>query len=198
MNYKSFAPYNNKPPYYNKNFKPYYDIGQGIPKLNPHNMTVQDIFRTPHLMLQEHRHDYAGMANDALKGIQANSELSKMYFSDINIKRLQKMIKKEIYKRTNGTFRLDVDQDPSNLFIYMRATYMEHARFLPRQIIRQVKRLNEKVISEITPGMITEIRQYYGYLKEINKPLDPIPLPINVNNAGRQTLPSITTTFGID
>ncbi len=53
-----------------------------------------------------------------------------------------------------------------------------------------------KVVDEILPGIMTNIRQEYGYLKEINKPLTPIPLPQNVNNAGRQQLPSITTTFG--
>ena len=45
--------------------------------------------------------------------------------------------------------------------------------------------------------MITEIKQTYGYIKEINEPIKPIPRPMNVNNAGRKTLPSITTTYGI-
>jgi len=80
----------------------------------------------------------------------------------------------------------------------MRAVYLEYARNLPTQVIRQTKRLNMKVVDEIVPGMLTEIRQHYGYLKEINKPITPIPRPLNVNNKGRRTLPSITTTFGID
>ena len=43
--------------------------------------------------------------------------------------------------------------------------------------------------------MITEIKQFYGYLKEINEPLKPIDRPINVNNAGRKTLPSLTSVW---
>jgi hypothetical protein len=78
----------------------------------------------------------------------------------------------------------------------MRAVYLEHARYLPGEIVRQIKRLNQKIVSEITPGIITSIRQDYGYLKEINKPLTPIPRPMNVNNAGRRALPSITTSYG--
>jgi len=198
MNYQNYASYSNKPAYYGKLDHAYYDRGQGIPKMDENNITVQDFYRTPFLFLQEHRKNYNNMGVTAMKGIQINSELSKLFFSDRNIKRIQKMIRKEVYRRTNGEFRLDVDQELRDLFIAMRAVYMEHARFLPNQIVRQVKRLNLKVIDEIVPGMITEIKQEYGYLKEINKPLTMIPLPLNANNAGRRTLPSVTTVLGMD
>lgn len=198
MNYQNFSQFDTRPPYYSRPNEAYYDRGEGVPPINETNMTVQDIFRTPFLFLQEHRKDYKNMSSTALKGIQTKSELSKLFFSDKNIKRLQKKIAKEIFVRTKGEFRLDADQDLKKLFIAMRAVYMEHARFLPGQIVRQVKRLNQKVVDEIVPGMITEIRQEYGYLKEINKPLEPIPRPMNVSNAGRRVLPSITTTWGVD
>lgn len=198
MNYQNFASYSNIPPYHGKKYHAQYDRGQGVPKIDENNLTVQDMYRTPFLFLQEHRKNYNNMATTALKGIQINSELSKLFFSDKNIKRIQHMIRKEIYRRTNGEFRLDIDQELRDLFIAMRAVYMEHARFLPNQIVRQVKRLNLKVIDEVVPGMITEIKQEYGYLKEINKPLTMIPLPLNANNAGRRTLPSVTTVLGFD
>lgn len=198
MNYQQFADYNNKPAYYKRTNETYYDEGQGIPQLTSNNMTVKDLFLTPFLFLQEHRQDFNGMAETALRGVQTNSELSKLFLSDRNIQRIQKLIKKEVFKRTNGKFRLDIDQEQRDVFIAMRAVYMEHARFLPGEIVRQVKRLNKKVVSEILPGIITEIRQHHGYLQEINKPLEPIPLPINVNNAGRRTLPSVTRALGME
>lgn len=197
MNYQNFAGYSDKPPYYGKEFQAYYDEGQGVPKMNKNNMTVQDIYRTPFLFFQDHHTDFWDMSRTALKGIQCQSELSKLFFSDENMKRLQRMIKHSVYKRTNGQFRLDIDQDQFKLFIVMRAVYMENARFLPGQIVRQVKRLNMKVIDEVLPGIMTEIRQEYGYLKEINKPLDPIPRPVNVNNAGRNQLPPLSSAWGI-
>jgi hypothetical protein len=196
MNYQNFATFDNRPPMYGREAEAFYDRGSGIPVMNDNNMTVQDIYRTPFLFLQEHRKNYTNMATTALKGIQSESELSKLFFSDDNIKRIQKMIRREVFRRTNGEFRLDVDQDLTELFLAMRAVYMEHARFLPGELIRQCKRLNEKVVNEQAPAMLTNIRQEYGYLKEINKPLNPIPRPINVGNAGRRTLESITTTFG--
>ena len=198
MNYNNFAKYSNIPPKYGKPHEAFYDTGTGVPPINDSNMTIQDIYRTPFLFLQEHRKNYGNMASTALKGIQSESELSKLFFSDENFKRLQRLIRREVHKRTAGQFTLEVDQEQRDMFIAMRAVYMEHARFLPGQIVRQVKRLNLKVIDEILPGMITEIRQHWGYLKEINKPLRPIERPMAANNAGRRQLPSITTTWGID
>jgi len=197
-NYQGYASFTTTPPKFSKPHEAFYDDkGTGVPTLDENNMTIQDIYRTPFLFLQEHRKNYSNMASTALKGIQSESELSKLFFSDENFKRLQKKIKKEIFNRTNGQFRLEADQEQRDLFISMRAVYMEHARFLPGQIVRQVKRLNQKVVDDIVPGMITEIRQHYGYLKEINKPLTPIPRPQNMSNAGRRTLPSITTVWGV-
>lgn len=196
MNYQDFAAYSNRPPEYGKGLShAYYDRGSGVPQLNANNMTIQDIYRTPFLFLQSHQNNYGDMADVALKGIQSNSDLSKLYFSDDNMKRLQRNIKREVFKRTNGQFRLDIDQDENDLFIVMRSVYMEHGRFLPNQIIRQIKRLNEKVIDEVVPGILVNVKQYHGYLKEINKPLDPIPLPLNVGRAGRKTLPGLSTIF---
>lgn len=197
MNYQSFAQYEDKPPYYGKEYDAQYDRGSGVQKINVNNMTNQDIFRTPFLLLQEHRKNYKNMAEYALKGIHTDSELGRLYFSDENIKRVQRMIRKEVYKRTGGQFKLEIDQAQRDLYFAMRAVYAEHCRFLPGQIVRQVKRLNQKVVDETVPGMITEIRQHYGYLKEINKPLEPIDRPVNVSNAGRLTLPSITTVLGL-
>lgn len=195
-NYQNFSEFTTKPPGYAKQQRAFYDRGTGIPKITDTNMTIQDIYRTPFLFIQEHRKNYPNMAKTALKGIYTSSDLSNIFFSDENFKRLQRKIKKAVFDRTNGEFRLEDDQEQRDLLIVMRAVYLEHARYLPGQTVRQVKRLNQKVVDEVLPGMLTEIRQYWGYLKEINKPLDPIMRPINTSNAGRLILPSVTTTFG--
>jgi hypothetical protein len=193
----SYASFDQAPPFQGRENEAFYDEGQGVPVVNTTNMTIQDIYRTPFVFLQEHKKNYKNMAPVALKGLQANSELSKMYFSDKNMKRLQRLIKKEVLNRTHGKYRLDVDQEQKDLLIAMRAVYLEHCRYLPGQVVRQIKRLNLKVVDTIVPSMITEIKQYYGYLDDINNPIKPIMRPINVNNAGRKTLPSVTTTFGL-
>ncbi len=109
--------------------------------------------------------------------------------------RIQKKIKEEVYKRTNGQYTLDEDQDESDLMIVMRAIYLDKCKNLNEQPIRQVKLLNQQTVDYIVPDMITNIKQYFGYVKDINKPLTPMMRPMNVNNAGRKLLPSITTLW---
>ena len=124
-----------------------------------------------------------------------NSELLSTFFSNNNIERIQTKIKKEINDRTNGKYVVDVDQDVEDLLIIMGHIITQHGQFLPTKIVKQVKTLNNKVVDYVTPDMINEISQNYGYQQDINKPLQPMMRPMNVNNAGRKTLPSITTIW---
>ncbi len=196
MSYQNHAIFDNAPPLLGYTNEPFYDRGQGIPQMNANNMTVQDIYRTGFLLTADNRRDFKNMAPVALQGIQSNSELSALFFSDENMKRLQRQIKAEVFRRTKGVFRLDVDQEARELFLVMRSTFLEQARFIPGEIVRQVKRLNAKVIIDTVPGIITAAKSDLGYLKEINKPISPIDRPICASNRGRKVLPSVCTTFG--
>ncbi len=134
-------------------------------------------------------------ARQATQGFFEKNEITKIFFSDENMSRIQKKIKEEVYKRTNGQYTLDEDQDESDLMIVMRAIYLDKCKNLNEQPIRQVKLLNQQTVDYIVPDMITNIKQYFGYVKDINKPLTPMMRPMNVNNAGRKLLPSITTLW---
>jgi energy-converting hydrogenase A subunit M len=90
---------------------------------------------------------------------------------------------------TKGKVRIQVDQDENDLILAMRANFFEHARHLPDNIVRQTKELNDKTIEYIMPDVMTRIKQQYGYMKDINKPLDPIARPVNVHN-GKNILSS--------
>jgi hypothetical protein len=134
-------------------------------------------------------------ARQATQGLIEKNEITTIFFSDENMKRIQKKIKEEIYKRTNGQYKLDEDQDDSDLMIVMRALYLDKCKNLPQQTVRQVKILNQYTVDYIVPDMITNIKQYFGYVNDINKPLTPMMRPMNVNSAGRKLLPSITTLW---
>jgi len=138
----------------------------------------------------------SGLSTLALHGTLEDNDVSRLFFSNENVKRLQNKIKREIYNRTEGKYKIEVDQDINELTIVMRAMYFEYSKNLPRHIVTQVKRLNELVVEHVVPDMITNIKQYFGYLRDINEPLKPISRPINVNNAGRRSLPSVTSTWG--
>jgi hypothetical protein len=134
-------------------------------------------------------------ARQATQGLFEKNEITTIFFSDENMKRIQKKIKEEIYKRTNGQYKLDEDQDDSDLMIVMRALYLDKCKNLPDQTVRQVKILNQYTVDYIVPDMITNIKQYFGYVNDINKPLTPMIRPMNVSSAGRKLLPSITTLW---
>ena len=123
-----------------------------------------------------------------------------LFFSNENIQLIQLNIKKEVLRRTQGKYKLEAEQNENDLLIVMRAIVFDAntgARYLPTNIKQQVYQLNKQVVKYIMPEMITAIEQYYGYLKEINQPLQTMLRPLNVNNAGRKTLPSITTIYDI-
>jgi len=130
-----------------------------------------------------------------LKSVYTPTPLGEVFFSPDNIKRLQNKIKKSIFIESKGKYKLQVDQNESDLLIVMRAVYIQDSYNSPYRIIHQVKELNEKVINRILPDMISNIKQNEEYLNIIDKPIDPIPLPVNVSRAGRLSLPSVTTIW---
>jgi Rad3-related DNA helicase len=153
-------------------------------------------FEIPFNLAQEHRKVNRNNSRTALGNILDESKLSQIFYGRENIRRIQKKIKREILVRTNGKFKLEADQDEDDLLIAMRAVYFDEAKHLPDNIIRQVKGLNEKTINYIMPDIITNIKQEYDYLRDINKPLKPIMRPTNMNNGNAQ-LPSITSIWEI-
>lgn len=128
-------------------------------------------------------------------GCHKGETVGEVFFSEKNVKRLQKQIRNDIYERTKHQYIIDEDQDPNDLLIPMRAIYQLHGRYLDNNIVHQVKDLNKKLVGFVVPDMITQIKQYYDYLKDVNEPLKPIDRPMNVSSAGRRTLPSITTMW---
>jgi tyrosyl-tRNA synthetase len=139
------------------------------------------------------------MATKGILGEKDIDPVTDLFYSDENIRRIQKLIKQEIYNRSGGKYKLEENQEEADLLVSMKAVFFDEnngCRFLPNKIKRQVKKLNNAVVEYIVPNMISNIKQYYGYLKDINGPIEPMLRPMNVNNAGRKTLPSITTIWG--
>ena len=125
------------------------------------------------------------------------SKVGKVFFGVENIKRIQKNIKREIYNRSYKKYRLKEDQNVLHLLQAMIVVYEQFTKDLPYEIIRQVKYLNEQLLQYVSPDIMTNITQHYGYLSDIKNPVEPIQQPINVNNAGRSQLRGIAQLYGI-
>lgn len=130
-----------------------------------------------------------------LKGVYQPTPLGELFFTQENINRIQKIIKYEVFVRTNGKYKLEVEQNESDLLVVMRDIYITCGKNMPYQLVRQVKELNHRTVEKIIPDMITMIKQDDAYIQQLDKPIDPIPLPVCVNSKGRISLPSVTTTF---
>ncbi len=133
--------------------------------------------------------------NTVLSTTIQKTPVSELYFSDENIKRIQKMIKNDVLLKTNNKYKLTVDQDKTDLLINMRSVYLQYALNSHCNPVHQVKKLNKQTVDYVSTDLISNIKQYYGYIKDISTPMIPMSLPINDNNAGRKLLPSITTTW---
>lgn len=138
-----------------------------------------------------------GQSSLALRGLQiSNTPVSMLYFSDENIDRIQKMLRNEVYRRTNNKIKLIGDQDHTDLLVNMQRIFVDNAKNLPCQVVRQVKELNKHTINVLVPDLITNSRMHAKYLKDISSPIIPLPLPLNVNRAGRRSLGSNTQNLG--
>ena len=118
------------------------------------------------------------------------------YFGKKNTSYLQDEIKRQVYNLSRGQFRLDVDQSPEDLLLFMRSVFIDYATHSPNNISGQVKTLNRITIKLIMPDIMSNIKQQVVYLYDISNPINPPDQPINVNKAGRKTLPSITSIWG--
>ncbi len=189
MNYSPINPtysYNSNLPYNTTNIGENTKVGE---YLEIRNSDMFDKYS------REYTNGNYNVGKNVLKGIINETEVGKVFFSKNNIKRIQEKLREEVFRRSEGKFKIEEDQDENDLAIVMRYIYMECGKFLPTQIVRQVKELNKKTVNYIVPDMLTNIKQYHGYLLEINKPLQPMMRPVNVNNAGRRTLPSLTSVY---
>mgnify|MGYP000937762932 CR=1 FL=1 len=163
--------------------------------------SLKNIYANPSMNLsitsrQEYNTLPGGETGDKILGnLLASNEITKLFFSKDNIKRLQKKIKVAIYDKSNGKFKMEVDQDESDLLVVMRAIYLAHCKNLLSQTVRQVKILNDKVVEHILPDMMTNIKQYYGYINDISKPITPPLRPMATTAAGRRILPAYTQFY---
>jgi hypothetical protein len=153
-----------------------------------------EVMKTPFILFQSHRDDYYNMSQDSVRGVQEESILSKVFFHPKNVDLIQKQIILDVFRRTNGEYWIE-RQNETDLQIVMRSIFIQHARHVPDHIKEQIKELNNLVVDEVVPGIVTQILSYFGYLRDaFNQPV-PIDRPLNVSSAGTKSLPSVTRTF---
>jgi len=96
------------------------------------------------------------------------SSLSILFFSDENIDLLNKQLILRVYKESNKKYKISF-QDKNKFLTVMRYVWIQYAKNLNFELKKQIEELNCKVITEILPGVISNIEQYYGYLEDVKR-----------------------------
>lgn len=127
--------------------------------------------------------------NGIVSNIVDNNPLNEKFFSQDNMKRLQKLIKYNVYIKSDKKVLID-EQSEDELLLLMRSVYLENSRNSYHDMDQQIKDLNMIVLTEAVPIILSNVEMHRSYLYEIGQPkfMRPIARPINVNFAGTNTL----------
>jgi hypothetical protein len=123
-------------------------------------------------------------AEIAVKGIVEETALSKYFFSNENMDALQQTICYRVYQKTNEV----VDYQSSNeLFIIMRSVLLQHGNFKvsSTDILNEILKLNERVEVYAVNEVASNVVQYKGYLRDVERLPVPIDRPRYDDNGSR-------------
>ena len=124
---------------------------------------------------------------EALRSNTGRNEVTNVFFSKKNVDALQDCIRYQVWYRSNEKYTIG-RQSEVELKVIMRGTYYENARNLPYDILGQVRDLNRIVIEYCVDKILSEIRMYAHYIKDISTNPVPLALPTATTSAGSRTL----------
>jgi hypothetical protein len=120
--------------------------------------------------------------------------LNQVFFSQENIDLLQERLRHDVWIASEKKFVIDRQSDLELQFI-MRSIYYQYGKNLPYNIKEQIIELNDLVIQECVPRILSQVEQHVYYLFDASTQPVPLSLPESMSSAGRKQLPSVTTTF---
>ena len=127
---------------------------------------------------------------DMLRGNWESTPVSEAFFSAENVERIQILLRKGVYDRSQPKGYVIDRQSADELKIIMRAIYYQYARNMPRDIASQVNDLNKKVIDWSVPHILSAVDHHEYYLKDISTLPVPLAMPQHLSSAGTKSLPA--------
>lgn len=169
-----------------------YERSLTVPQANSAQSTLQ--LNKPDFKIYDENPKTGDYGSHVVYGIHTDNALSRYFFSKRNIDYLQQAIQQEVFRRSGGKHVIGRQND-TELILIMRAKYFLDGHHQPDNIAQQVKFLNNRVITDVVPRILSEIQQYVMYTKDASS----LPVPIehgrNMSSKGSRTLPSVTSTF---
>lgn len=126
---------------------------------------------------------------DMLRGNWETTPVSTGFFSAANVERIQQLIRKGVFDRSNPKGYVIDNQSTDELKIIMRAIYYQYGRHMPKDIAAQIDDLNKKVVDWSVPHILSAVDMYYYYIKDISNLPVPLAQPQHLSRAGTRSLP---------
>ncbi len=141
------------------------------------------------------------------RNLYGDTLLTDLFFSDTNIENLQKLLKLYVFKESKEIIDFQSNRE---LMIVMRSIFLEYSLHPPllnenmskeehdRLLLKykkEVKRLNELVINDILPRVLSQLQQYLRYLEDASTQPTQMELPENVSIAGEREYRTPTQIF---
>jgi hypothetical protein len=130
--------------------------------------------------------DAPSNAGEGVRGNFEKTPMSQAFFSKQNFQIVQNKIRRSVFDQSKELMD-PVSSD--DLFMVMRAIYLQYSRNLPTNIPEQIEELNERVATWCVPKILAEISMYHTYTKDISTMPIPLSHPVNQSNAGTRSLP---------
>lgn len=141
------------------------------------------------------------------RNLYGETPLTFLFFSKQNIDNIQNVIRHLIYKEL---LQVIDRQNDTELMIVMRSIFLEYHRHpklltpnmtdaektrLTKQYTDEVSRLNDLVINESVPRIISQLQQYMDYLKDCSTPRSIMPKPQSASVTGTRNIRSVTSVL---
>lgn len=123
---------------------------------------------------------YTEKTANTINRLYSGNCLSEMYFSKENIAIIQEGIINSVYNKSNGEYSIG-KQSEQELSIVMRSIYLQYSKNLNFNINEQILELNTLVIRWCVDEIMSNIKQYVNYRKNVST----MPMPLE-----RAQLPS--------
>lgn len=123
---------------------------------------------------------------------EVNTLFKQLFYSQLNISILQKMIKNKIYEWSKYIIS---EQDQTELIMVMRKVDMWYSSnpIDKNDFSDEVIRLNKIVVSLCVPKIISEIKSYVKYLRDVKNPIyGVLPSPKFTTTVGSKNLDTVS------
>jgi hypothetical protein len=143
-----------------------------------------DVSRLPGFDYEKTAPKSAGQ--DGIRGNFEKTPLNQAFFSQGNFQIIQNSIRYSVFLKS-GQVIDPVSTD--DLFMVMRAIFLQYSRNLPSESPAQIQELNDRVSTWCVPKILAEVSMYKTYLTDISSMPVPLSHPANQSSAGTKSLP---------